>query len=415
LEIDDSFLLYHYKNIEFTFSKNIVFACFSERDDLKCIFINNLDKKFQLISYNFVNQYSEIKTYYFKEKNQFILLCSKSSVYYLYLFNENDMNNNIKEKTFTLENNNGMLSLIYNSKTDDYDIIYNGNFTETCEAFNKEEQFPIITTNQMQEIIKTTNVNINIYSTTKAVESTNIYNPIITTNQMQEIINTTNVNINIYSTTKAVESTNNNNHLSSTFLETNISSSILNSYSFSYSNYSKYLYESFLNFKDNIIEGNINISAVEEGKGYFFEEKGLLMSFMTTESQKENKNGTRINLEQCEDKLKEFYNVSKNNSLFILKMEIEQKFLNIPKIEYDVYYPLNNTKMEALNLSLCENTKIEISIPVNISKADIDKYNPKSNYYNDICSRAKSDNGTDVTQKDRREEFFNKKNVFVRR
>jgi hypothetical protein len=56
--------------------------------------------------------------------------------------------------------------------------------------------------------------------------------------------------------------------------------------------------------------------------------------------------------------------------------------------------------MEALNLSLCENTKIEISIPVNINKADIDKYNPKSNYYNDICSRAMSDNGTDVTQKD---------------
>ena len=101
------------------------------------------------------------------------------------------------------------------------------------------------------------------------------------------------------------------------------------------------------------------------------------MSFTSTNQEKENKNETIIKLGKCEEKLKEFYNISKENYLYILKMEIEQKFLNIPKIEYDVYYPLNNSKMEALNLSVCENTKIEISIPVNTSNDDIEKYNPK--------------------------------------
>jgi len=147
---------------------------------------------------------------------------------------------------------------------------------------------------------------------------------------------------------------------------------------------------------------------MERGKVYRFAEQGLLMSFTTTNSEKEKKikNDTTIILGQCEDKLKEFYNITKENPLYILKMEIEQKFLNIPKIEYDVYYPFNNSKMENLNLSICVNTKIEISIPVNISEDEIEIYNPKSDYYNDICSRTTSDNGTDITPKDRREQFF---------
>ena len=94
-------------------------------------------------------------------------------------------------------------------------------------------------------------------------------------------------NINIYSTTKTTKkddstSTNLYNYLSDTILKTKISSSILNPYFFSHSNHSQFSHESFLNFKDKIIEGNINISAVEEGKGYFFAEKGLLMSFTST-------------------------------------------------------------------------------------------------------------------------------------
>ena len=215
--------------------------------------------------------------------------------------------------------------------------------------------------------------------------------------------------MNIFETTKKDdEPTNLYKYLSDTILKTKISHSKSNSDFFSYSNYSQFLYESFQNFKDNIIEGNVNISAMERGKVYRFAEQGLLMSFTTTNSEKEKKikNDTTIILGQCEDKLKEFYNITKENPLYILKMEIEQKFLNIPKIEYDVYYPFNNSKMENLNLSIYVNTKIEISISVNISEDEIEIYNPKSDYYNDICSRTTSDNGTDITPKDRREQFF---------
>ena len=62
----------------FSFSKNIVFVCFSESDNIKCYFKKNLDNKFKIISYDFENQCSELKTFYFEEKNQFILSCKKS-------------------------------------------------------------------------------------------------------------------------------------------------------------------------------------------------------------------------------------------------------------------------------------------------------------------------------------------------
>jgi len=81
--------------------------------------------------------------------------------------------------------------------------------------------------------------------------------------------------------------------------------------------------------------------------------------------------------------------------------------MNIPKIEYEVYYPLNNSKMEKLNLSICEDIKIEIFIPINMTD-DIEKYNPKSDYYNDICSKTTTESGTDMILNDRRDQFIDK-------
>ena len=93
------------------------------------------------------------------------------------------------------------------------------------------------------------------------------------------------------------------------------------------------------------------------------------------------------------------------SDLYILKIDSEIKGMNFPIIEYEVYYPLKNETLEKLNLSFCEGMKIEISYPINLNE-DIDKHNPNSNYYNDICSKAKSENGTDIILTDRRNEFI---------
>ena len=79
--------------------------------------------------------------------------------------------------------------------------------------------------------------------------------------------------------------------------------------------------------------------------------------------------------------------------------------MNYPLIEYEVFYPINNGKIKILNLSFCEGTDIEISIPIIINDT-LDKYNQKSDYYNDICSKATSKFNTDITLYDRRIEFI---------
>jgi hypothetical protein len=79
--------------------------------------------------------------------------------------------------------------------------------------------------------------------------------------------------------------------------------------------------------------------------------------------------------------------------------------MKIPKIEYEIYYPFNNSKFTKLNLEICKNMKIDIIIQVKIDD-DINKHNPNSDYYNNICSKATSKNGADITLSDRKQEFI---------
>ena len=81
--------------------------------------------------------------------------------------------------------------------------------------------------------------------------------------------------------------------------------------------------------------------------------------------------------------------------------------MKIPKIEYGVYYPFNGSNLTKLDLSICRNEKIILSIPVEINDI-IDKYNRRSGYYNDICYTFTSEIGTDISLSDRREDFIDK-------
>ena len=111
----------------------------------------------------------------------------------------------------------------------------------------------------------------------------------------------------------------------------------------------------------------------------------LIIILTSTQNQKINENISNItmNLGQCENLLKNDYNISKNDSLYILEIISQEEGMKIPKIEYEIYYPLhNNNSLTKLNLNICKDTKIEISIAVKINDK-LDKYNISSNYYND--------------------------------
>ena len=150
--------------------------------------------------------------------------------------------------------------------------------------------------------------------------------------------------------------------------------------------------------KDNMTQ-RLNINIIDEN---------LDIILTSTNNPKNNEDNITINLGQCEYILKDYYNISKNDSLYILKLIYKEMGMKIPKVEYEVYYPLLNiNNLTKLNLTLCQGTKIQISIPVKINDI-IDKYNAESGYYNDFCYKANSEYGTDIILKDRRNEFVNK-------
>ena len=151
----------------------------------------------------------------------------------------------------------------------------------------------------------------------------------------------------------------------------------------------------------------LNISNIDNGIDNKIYEKNISMILTSTKNQKNNENEKMITIDlcRCDNILKEEYNISENDPLYILQIIYEEEGMKIPKIEYEVYYPFYNNNLTKLNLTVCKGTKIEISIPVKLNDDNIDKYNPKSGYYNDICYKTTSESGTDITLKDRRNEF----------
>ena len=152
----------------------------------------------------------------------------------------------------------------------------------------------------------------------------------------------------------------------------------------------------------------LNIEYLDKGHDIEVIEQNILITFTTTQNQKynENQNKTTINLGECENIIKNNYNISENNSLYIIKLDIEEEGMQIPKIEYEVYYPLYIQNFSKLNISLCQGMEVELTIPIKIDD-DIDKYNSSSDYYNNICSKTTSKRGTDITLNDRKIEFIN--------
>ena len=177
----------------------------------------------------------------------------------------------------------------------------------------------------------------------------------------------------------------------------------------------KYLFNNTINKEELIanlndfINYNINLDYIDDNEELIIQKEQMTFTFTSTSIQKmnENLNSTTINLGECEKELRNIYNISNESNLYLLKIDTKQEGKNYPLIEYEVFYPLDNEKVALLNLSFCNGMNIELSIPI-ILNDTIDKYNPKSKYYNDICSKATSESNTDILLKDRRNEFINK-------
>ena len=121
-----------------------------------------------------------------------------------------------------------------------------------------------------------------------------------------------------------------------------------------------------------------------------------------------------IDLGDCQKKLKEFYKIPEKESLIIYKTDIKTIDLIHSYIQYEIYDPI---KLERLNLSICYDSKITINSKINLDESTMSLYNSLMNsgynlfdqndsFYKDICSTYTSQNGTDMTLTDRRNDFF---------
>ena len=152
---------------------------------------------------------------------------------------------------------------------------------------------------------------------------------------------------------------------------------------------------------------NYDTTNIDKGEDQIIETKNMKITLTSTQNQKNNSNTnlTIIDLGYCETLLRNHYNISDDEIIYMEKIDIIQEGMKIPKIEYNVFCKLSGNNLTKLNISICKDNKIYLSIPIELNE-NLDKLNTSSDYFNDICYKSTSDSGTDISLKDRQKEFI---------
>ena len=98
----------------------------------------------------------------------------------------------------------------------------------------------------------------------------------------------------------------------------------------------------------------LNVTAGKK-EDLYIKDEDISYQITTTDNQNNNiyNNISTIKLGECENILKGIYDIDRNLSLIIFKIDYYLEGLLIPIIGYDVYHPKNKSK---LNLSYCNET-----------------------------------------------------------
>ena len=127
------------------------------------------------------------------------------------------------------------------------------------------------------------------------------------------------------------------------------------------------------------------------------------------QSSNEYSNLSSIDLGECEETLMKKCNIPEGETLIIYKTDIRSDNLLTTYVLYEVYHPIT---LEKLNLSLCLEDTISITVPVNLNNETLNLinslnssgynvFNKSDSFYNDICTPYTTINGTDINLNDR--------------
>ena len=148
---------------------------------------------------------------------------------------------------------------------------------------------------------------------------------------------------------------------------------------------------------DQIINNNKDFVMTADGDKYHL---------TTLTQQFETQYLSAVDLGNCEDKLRQEYDLG-NQEILIFKVDHLIQSFKIPIIEYVLF--TENGKIN-INLDSCKGIPVNYYIPVNISGDQLYLYDPDNEFYNDKCHQYTSESGTDVTIYDRKNDY-NVKNM----
>ena len=149
------------------------------------------------------------------------------------------------------------------------------------------------------------------------------------------------------------------------------------------------------------LDGLIKQMVNGNGSGIILDEENALHQINSLRNQKNDLNYVSVSLDDCEELIRSTYNIN-DEELIIYKIEYKVDVYNIPIIEY-VLFNQNGSKL--LNLSICDNLKVEYNIPVSINEKEVYKYDPSSEFYNDECTKYPTEGNVDMTLYERKNEF----------
>ena len=163
------------------------------------------------------------------------------------------------------------------------------------------------------------------------------------------------------------------------------------------------------NIQEDIVD-TFDYNLVNDEKSIVINETNFIYEILTTNYVSDISN---IDLSPCIDIFRNYYNIEKDEPLYMLKIEKLSKEIQTSLIAYQVYYPLNGIKLEELDLNLCIGTGVVLSYDkdvLNITNGTEYMFDPNSDYYQDICFPATSEDGADITLNNRMKNY-NSKNM----
>ena len=162
----------------------------------------------------------------------------------------------------------------------------------------------------------------------------------------------------------------------------------------------------------NLVQSNIendltktfNISLITDDETIIIEEKNTIYEIISSKNKKKNSKTSSIDLGECENTLKAYYNIKEDESLIIYKIDATIEGKTGPSIIYEVFYPLKEPdKLEPLDLTICEGDEINVVYPIELENPE--SYNKESPYYKDICYNYNTNSKVDLILKDGQKEY----------